>query len=456
MDKKIMPSAIEAEASLLGTMMVYPNATRTAIEEGLMEDDFYSDVNRQIYAQMYKMFQSGIDVDLTSVTAYLRDKQLLDSIGGAQYLMDLSKAAVTSANTKSYVSMIRDKAIMRRMIEECEKVVERGYAGDPNVNDFLDDAEANILKVSRDRRSDSFKTSPEIFSEVEEEIQRRSESKSNLTGISSGFREFDYKTHGLQRGDLIILAARPSMGKSALALNFALKVAQQNREGGAVAIFSLEMPTEQLGMRLLSAKSRISANKLKIGKLTQEERNIMNEALSDLKRMKFYMDDKSNVTTNDIFSKCRRLKNEQGLDLIVIDYIQLINSSGSSRSESRQQEVSEISRSLKQLARELEVPVIALSQLSRGVESRDDKHPRLSDLRESGAIEQDADIVLMLYRESYYDAKAKEIAAQNNSETIEVNIAKHRNGDTGPFNLAFEPSTNAFLNYAVDRSQEGQ
>ena len=454
MDMKVLPSVVEAEESLLGTMMVYPTAARTAIEAGLVEEDFYSDVNRRIFHEMNEMYRTGIDIDITSVISRLRDTNNLDKVGGIEYLTSLSKAAVTSANTRGYVTLIQDKAIMRRMIEACEEVVEDGYEGQPDANAYLDEAEDKILKISRNRRTSEFETSSEVFRKVADKIQIMAESKSSLTGLASGFRDFDYRTHGLQRGDLIILAARPSMGKTALALNFALQVAQHNRNGGAVAIFSLEMPTESLGLRLLSAKSRINANKLKVGKLTQDEKNRMNEALVDLQKLKFYMDDKSNITVNEIFSKCRRLKNEQGLDLIVIDYIQLIASGGKGRNSSREQEVSEISRSLKSLARELDVPVIALSQLSRNVESRDDKRPRLSDLRESGAIEQDADIVLMLYRESYYDAKAKELAAQNNSEAIEVNIAKHRNGDTGPFNLAFEPSTNAFLNIAREREEE--
>ena len=462
MEMKVLPSAVEAEESLLGTIMVYPSSARTAIEAGLTEEDFYSNVNRRIFKQIFDMFQSGIDIDLTSVTTRLRDTQELDRVGGTEYLARLSKAAVTSANTKSYVTLIQDKALMRRMIETCEEVIEKGYEGQPNVTEFLDEAESNILKISRDRRTKELEPSPVVFKKVSDKIALMEEKKSNITGIKSGFRDFDYKTHGLQRGDLLILAARPSMGKSALALNFALQVAQHNRDGGAIAIFSLEMPTEALGFRLLSAKSRINGNKLQTGRLSQDEKNNMNEALVDLSKMKFYMDDQSNITVNEIFSKCRSIKNEHetkdkpGLDLIIIDYIQLISPGAHSKNGTREQEVSEISRNLKALARELDVPVLALSQLSRGVESRDDKRPRLSDLRESGAIEQDADIVMLMYRDSYYNAQAKEDATRNNIESIEINIAKHRHGETGPFTLAFEPTTNAFINYATERQGEGQ
>lgn len=456
MEMKVLPSAVEAEESLLGTIMVYPSSARIAIESGLTEDDFYSDVNRQIFGAIVNMFQTGIDIDLTSVITYLRDENKLDKVGGTEYLARLSKAAVTSANTKSYVTLVQDKALMRRMIETCEEVVEEGYGGQPNVIDFLDDAEAKILKVSRDRRTKELESSAEVFKKVSDTIALREEKKSNITGIKSGFRDFDNITHGLQKGDLLILAARPSMGKSALALNFALQVAQHNRDAGAIAIFSLEMPTESLGFRLLSAKSRVDGGKLQTGRLRQDEKNVVNEAIVDLSKMKFYMDEQSNITVNEIFSKCRRLKNEHGLALIIIDYIQLISPGAHSKSGTREQEVSEISRNLKALARELEVPVLALSQLSRGVESRDDKRPRLSDLRESGAIEQDADIVMLMYRESYYNEQAKELAKQNNIESIEINIAKHRHGEIGRFELAFEQSTNAFLNYAPERQGESQ
>ncbi|MCI6704095.1 MAG: replicative DNA helicase [Bulleidia sp.] len=448
MPLKVMPSALEAEASLLGTMMIYPRSARIAMEEGLSEDDFYAEANKRIFKAIDSLYQEGAAIDITTTSTRLKDLGTLESVGGFSYLTRLTDAAVTSANTKNYVTMVHDKAIMRNMIETAERIAEEGYAGQTDINEYLDQAEKSILNISHNRKTNDFAASPEIFNNVLVKIQQMAEQKSLITGVETGFRDFDRITHGFQRGDLVILAARPSMGKTAVALNFALQTAEHNRGKGAVAIFSLEMPIEQLGMRLLSAKSRVPGDHIKTGHLSNNEWNAVNEAIVDLKGLKLYMDDTPAVKVSEIFSKCRKLQAEQGLDLVLIDYIQLIASGSNSRDVSRQQEVSDISRSLKALARELKVPVVALSQLSRTVETRQDKRPMLSDLRESGAIEQDADIVLMLFRESYYDEKVKEEAKENNSEQLEVNIAKHRNGETTKFYLAFEANTNACMNYA--------
>ena len=350
--------------------------------------------------------------------------------------------------------MVHDKAVMRKMIEAAEQIAQDGFEGQTDINEYLDQSEKSILNISRNRRTSEFYNASSVFTSVSDKIRKMSENKSSITGLATGYHEFDRITHGFQKGDLVILAARPSMGKTAVALNFALQVAERNRQGGAVAIFSLEMPVEQLGMRLLSAKSRVNGDNLKTGRLSNEQWNAVNEALVDLKSLKLYMDDTPALKVSEIFSKCRRLQADQGLDLVVIDYIQLIQGSSNGREFNRQQEVSEISRNLKALARELNVPVICLSQLSRNVESRENKKPMLSDLRESGAIEQDADIVLMLYRESYYNEEAKELAKENNSERLEINIAKHRNGETDKFSLAFEPTTNFCMNYAGPQVQE--
>ena len=449
-----MPAAPEAEASLLGTMMVYPRAAQTAMEEGLEEDDFYVERNRRIFSVMKDLYNEGEVVDITTVTTRLQDINELTHIGGLGYLTDLTNAAVTSANTKTYVHMVHDKAVMRKMIEAAEQIAQDGFEGQTDINEYLDQSEKSILNISRNRRTSEFYNASSVFTSVSDKIRKMSENKSSITGLATGYHEFDRITHGFQKGDLVILAARPSMGKTAVALNFALQVAERNRQGGAVAIFSLEMPVEQLGMRLLSAKSRVNGDNLKTGRLSNEQWNAVNEALVDLKSLKLYMDDTPALKVSEIFSKCRRLQADQGLDLVVIDYIQLIQGSSNGREFNRQQEVSEISRNLKALARELNVPVICLSQLSRNVESRENKKPMLSDLRESGAIEQDADIVLMLYRESYYNEEAKELAKENNSERLEINIAKHRNGETDKFSLAFEPTTNFCMNYAGPQVQE--
>ena len=330
-----------------------------------------------------------------------------------------------------------------------QQIEEAGFEGQADVDSYLDNAEKSVLEISRNRRTSAFLSPDEVFSGVLAHIQKMSESGSTITGLSSGFRDFDRITHGFQRGDLIILAARPSMGKTAVALNFAMQTADHNRNAGAVAIFSLEQPAEQIGMRLLSARSRVNGDHIKTGRLSNDEWNAVNEAAVDLKNLNLYIEDTSTIKVSEIFSKCRQLQADKGLALVVIDYIQFITGSGNSRDYNRQQEVSDISRSLKSLARELNVPVIALSQLSRGVEQRVDKRPMLSDLRESGAIEQDADIVMMLYRDSYYNEEAKTQAKENGSEQLEINIAKHRNGETGRFFLAFEGSTNACMNYAA-------
>lgn len=448
---KTLPSAVEAEASLLGTMMVYPSSARTAIEEGLNEDEFFLDANRRIYQACVSLYQEGNPIDLTTVSTRLKDMNLLDKTGGFSYLTELTNAAVTSANTKMYVNVIKDKALIRQMIDAAEKIAADGFDGQPDIDAYLDEAEKNILNVSRNRKAGSFKTSTELMTNVIDQITKMSETKSDITGLKTGIRELDHVTHGFQRGDMIVLAARPSMGKTAVALNLAMNIAAYQKKG-AVAIFSLEMAAEQLAMRLLSAKSHVEADKLKTGRLSNEEWNQINEAASELKTEEIYIDDESIVKMPEIFSKCRKLQAEHGLNFVMIDYIQLISGSSHISDANRQQEVSDISRSLKALARELQVPVLALSQLSRSVEQREKKQPMLSDLRESGAIEQDADIVMMLYRDAYYNEEAKLQAQETGSEKLEVTIAKHRNGSTGKIDVAFEAATNAIYN--IDKAQQ--
>ncbi len=442
-----MPSAPEAEAALLGTMMVYPGAARIAFEEGLSEEDFFVEANRRIFAAASSLYQTGMPVDITTVATRLSDMGFLEKSGGLGYLTGLTDAAVTSASTKDYVTLIRDKAVVRAMIEAAEGVSAAGFSGVTDVNDYLDSSEKKILDISRNRKTAEFKASGPLMNDVLESIRKMSDNRSDITGKKTGFTELDHTLHGLQTGDLIILAARPSMGKTAVALNLALNVATYQPDD-AVAIFSLEMAAEQLAMRLLSARSRIQGDKLKTGRLTNDDWNRVNEAAGELSASGIYIDDTPGVKVPEIFSKCRRLQAEHGLSLILIDYIQLITGSGNKPGESRQQEVSDISRSLKALARELHVPVIALSQLSRSVEARESKHPMLSDLRESGAIEQDADVVMLLYRESYYNQEAKDEAEKTGNERLEINIAKHRNGATRKVYLAFEGATNALYNIA--------
>ena len=452
MAQRAMPSAPEAEASLLGAMMIYANAARMAVESGLAEEDFYIDANKRIYHALFSLFQEGTPVDLASASTRLKDTNELDRIGGMAYLTQLTMASVTNANTRSYIKAIQDKALMRKMITNAEQIANEGLEGQPDIDDYLDRSEKAVLDVSRSRRTTEFRGTPALLTNVMDQIRKMSDNKSDITGLKTGYRDLDHLTHGLQRGDLDIIAARPSMGKTAVALNLALNVASYQPDQ-AVAIFSLEMSGEQLAMRLLSAKSRVTADALKTGRLAgNEEWNRVNEAAAQLKAMNIFIDDTPGTKVPEIFAKCRRLQTEHPLSLILIDYIQLITGSGNGKGEvNRQQEVSAISRSLKGLARELNVPVIALSQLSRAVEQREDKHPMLSDLRESGAIEQDADIVMLLYRGSYYDSAKKEEADKSGIEELELNVAKHRNGATRKVYLMFEANTNALIN--IDRRQ---
>ena len=448
-----LPSAPEAEAALLGTMLMFPNASRIAIEEGASADDFYNERHRMIFNAMQALYSENIGVDPTTVATRLQEEGTFEKIGGNNTLTTLMNAAVTSANTKNYVEALKSKTLTRRMIEAAREISAAGLEGVTDINDYLDNAEKAVLGVSRSRQTGEFHTSPELMTTVIDRIHKLSSQNNTVVGIRTGFEALDRVTHGFQRGDLIILAARPSMGKTAVALNLALNVASYQPQE-AVAIFSLEMSAESLAMRLLSARSRVAGDYLRTGHgLTTDHWNRINEAGDNLSSTKIFIDDKSAIKVPEIFSKCRRLKNEHGLSLILIDYIQLISGNFSGRGEvNRQQEVSDISRSLKALARELDVPVIALSQLSRNVESREDKKPQLSDLRESGAIEQDADIVMLLFRKSYYDAEAKQEAENTGSEELEINIAKHRNGATRRINLAFEANTNALMN--IERHAE--
>ncbi len=452
---RTLPSAPEAEASLLGTMMVYPNATRIAMEEGLNEDDFFVTGNRTIFLAMQKLYQTGKPVDLTTVSALLSAQNALEKCGGIQYLMTLSDAAVTSANTKNYVAIIHDRAIMRNMIEATMRIAEDGMKDQSDVDAYLDQAEKEILNISRARRTTEFTSSTELMGNVLDIIRTRSENTSGITGLKTGLRDLDQITHGFQKGDFIVLAARPSMGKTAVALNLAMRAAMHQKGQGAIAIFSLEMASEQLGMRLLSARSRVPGDKILTGRLTNDDWNRVNEAASELQSTSLYFDSTSGIKMPEIFSKCRKLQADQGLLMVVIDYIQLIEGSSSRRNENRQQEVSEISRNLKALAREMNVPVLALSQLARSVEQRPDKHPLLSDLRESGAIEQDADIVMMLYRESYYNEEIREAAKDSGTERLEINIEKHRNGAVGKVNVAFEANTSYITTLQYAPEQQG-
>lgn len=438
-----LPNSIETEQALLSSMLAYPDSVQTAVEMALHADHFYVEAHKRLYQVMLGMYEEGRPIDPTSVIGRLNDMQLLGSVGGAAFVLELSEISVSSANTKYYVEVIQDKSYVRNLILTAQKIASESYDTSVDIDDVMDQAEKQLLNVTRTRRSAEFKIAREVVTDVLENIQKMSSTHTSVTGTPTGYRALDKLTNGFQRGDLIILAARPSMGKTAFALNIGLNAAQISKQ--AVVLFSLEMPAEQLITRMLSVKSRISGSTLRTGQInTNNEWNALNEAAADLKQAKIFIDDSPTVRVAEIFSKCRKLQTEHQLGLIIIDYIQLISSSSSKNSENRQQEVSEISRNLKALARELNVPVIALSQLSRSVESRADKKPQLSDLRESGALEQDADLVIFLYRQAYYERDEDRPV----TEKTEVLISKHRNGPIGQVDLAFESNINAFYNFA--------
>ncbi len=439
-----MPSSVDAEQALLGSFLIYPSSVRIASEEGLRSDEFFLEAHRKIYNVIEALSNEGKPVDAASVASRLSDLGQLSSVGGLEYIMQLADSSVTSASSKYYIELIQSKALLRALIETAQSIAEDGMQNQAELETVMDEAEKRILDVTRRRKTGDFKSSSEVVNTVIENIHKMSTQKSGVTGVATGYRDLDNTTNGFQRGDLIILAARPSMGKTAFALNVAMQIAQLNHQ--AAAIFSLEMPAEQLISRMLSAKSRVPGGQLRTGFLNNNEWNQLNEAAADLKATKIFIDDSPNIRVSEIYSKCRKLQSEHGLAVILIDYIQLITGSGRS-GDNRQQEVSEISRGLKGLARELQVPVIALSQLSRLVERREDKRPMLSDLRESGALEQDADIVMFLYRDEYYQREKSE----EGTEKTEINIAKHRNGPTRTIELAFERNINAFYNYELQK-----
>ena len=444
-----MPHSIDIEQAVLGAQMMYASSVREAVDFGLSPQDFYEERHVRIFECILEIANEGKTVDITTVTSRLEDKNRLSFVGGVDYLFELTQKATSSAGTRHHIEIVTEKAHARRLIMAAQEIAEQGLNQEQSLDDYISEAEKTILSVTRNRKATEFRTSREVVEAVCDEIHVLSEAKGKATGLPTGYEAFDKLTNGLHKGDLLILAARPSVGKTAFALNLARQCARYSattEKKEAVAVFSLEMPSEQLIKRMLSSESRLDSYKLRTGKLEEEDWSLLNYGASQLSQYPIFLDDSSTIRVNEIFAKCRKLKAEHGLCLIVIDYLQLITGSGSRSSDNRQQEVSEISRSLKQLAREMEVPVLALSQLSRSVESRkgEDARPRLSDLRESGAIEQDADIVMFLHRDDYQtkDAGEKDVVS------VDVIFAKHRNGATGDIKLSFTKSISKFDNYS--------
>lgn len=438
---RVPPQNIEAEQAVLGAILLDSDALVTAMER-VSSDDFYRGSHQRIFEAMIELAQEDEPVDLITLTARLQNKQELEEAGGVTYLSELANAVPTAANVDYYAQIVEEKSMLRRLIRTATQIVSNGYASSEDVGLMLNDAEQRILEISQRRSSSGFVSIRDVLMEVFERVEFLYSHKGGTTGIPSGFHDLDKMTSGFQRSDLIIVAARPSVGKTAFALNIAQNVGVRAKE--TVAIFSLEMGEAQLVQRMVCAESNVDAQRMRTGFLESDDWEKLTMAIGALSEANIYIDDSPGITVADIRAKCRRLKQEKGLGMILIDYLQLI--SGRGKGDNRQQEVSEISRTLKQIARELDVPVIALSQLSRGVEQRQDKRPMMSDLRESGSIEQDADIVAFLYRDDYYD---KETEKKN---IIEIIIAKQRNGPVGTVELAFLKNYNKFV--SLDRTHQ--
>ncbi|AFS71918.1 MULTISPECIES: replicative DNA helicase [Exiguobacterium] len=436
------PQSIEAEQAVLGAIMIDADRLISASER-LLPQDFYRAAHQRIFETMLVLSDRGEAIDLVTVTAELSTLGILEEVGGLPYLGELAEGVPTAANINYYVNVVDQKSTLRRLIRTANEIVTDGYERQNEVDVLLNEAERKILEVSQGKGSASFIPISDVLTSAYATIDKLHKQSGETTGIPTGFRDLDKVTAGFQRNDLIIVAARPSVGKTAFALNISQNVATRADEN--VAIFSLEMGAEQLVMRMLCAEGNVDAQRLRTGQLEDEDWGKLSLAMSSLSQAGIYIDDTPGIRVNDIRAKCRRLKQEHGLGMIMIDYLQLIQGNGRS-SDNRQQEVSEISRSLKSLARELEVPVIALSQLSRGVESRQDKRPMMSDIRESGAIEQDADIVAFLYRDDYYNKETED------ANTIEIIIAKQRNGPTGTVKLAFRKEFNKFVDLEPSNS----
>lgn len=445
---RTVPNSKEAEQAVLSAMFLSKSASDVVFET-IDDTAFYYDNNKKIFLALKNLYDNSNPIDMTTVTNELQNKGWLEEIGGVLYLNEVINTESTAANINYYLKIVNDDSLLRRLIDVSNDVNQMGYNTEKDVSETLDEAERKILGIVKDRRSTEFKNIKDVVNNVQRNLQILAETKGDITGIATGWADFDKMTSGLHENQLIILGARPAMGKTAFALNLATNVAVESKK--SVAIFNLEMGAEQLANRMLSSLGQIEGYKFMSGKLNNNDYIKFNEALSQLEDTNIFIDDTPGITIGEIRSKCRRLKSSStGLDLVIIDYLQLV-SGGKNYGTNRQQEVSDISRSLKMLAMELNIPIVALCQLSRTVESREDKRPLMSDLRESGSIEQDADIVAFLYRDDYYNKAAR---TDNNTSISELIVGKHRNGTTGIINLLFKRDVSTFLNFAADVGEE--
>ena len=433
---KVPPHDLEAEQAILGSMLTDKDAVISAIEV-LKEDDFYREDNKLIYSAILNLYNRAEPIDIITVKAELEAMGKFQQVGGLEYLAELPEKVPTTANSSKYIKIVEEKSTLRNLIKTANEIIELGYDPTEDVEDIMEGAEKKIFNIMQNKNQKGYSAMKDILVDSFTQLEELYNRKQHITGVPTGFADLDYKTAGFHSSDLILIAARPAMGKSAFALNIATNAAIRAKV--PVAIFSLEMSKEQMVNRILCSEAMVDSNKVRTGKLEEDDWTKLAEAIGPLSEAEIYIDDTPGISVMEIRAKCRKLKLEKNIGMVVIDYLQLVQGSNK-RNGSREQEISEISRSLKILAKEIGVPVVALSQLSRAVEQRPDHRPMLSDLRESGAIEQDADIVMFLYRDDYYneDSDKKGIA--------EVIIAKHRGGSTGSVELLWLGSYTKFVN----------
>ena len=437
---RIPPHSVEAEQSVLGSILLDKEAM-ISVSETLVPEDFYKEAHKVIYESMLKLYNSQSEIDLITLTDELRDQGYLDDIGGIAYITSLSTVVPTTSNIKYYVNIVKEKSISRQLISAANDIINLGYDGSAKVEYVLENAEKKIFDISQERATNDFQPINQVISEALSMLEKLYEEKNDVTGLTTGFRDLNKKINGLQRSDLLLIAARPAMGKTAFALNLVQNAALKG--DASVAVFSLEMSKEQLVQRMIASQSTVELKKIKTGTLADNDWPRITDGMAILSGAKIHIDDTPGIKISELRSKCRKLKIEKGLDLVLIDYLQLMEGEG--QNESRQQEIAKISRSLKILAKELDCPVVALSQLSRAPEQRADHRPMLSDLRESGSIEQDADIVMFLYRDEYYnpDTEKKNIG--------EVIVAKNRHGETGTVELVWVGGIQKFADKMIEQ-----
>ena len=441
-----IPNNIEAEESVIGSMLLTKKALQKSLEN-LTSEDFYLDAHSKIFECIKNINDRKKPVDITTLSEELNSKGWLKQVGGVEYIADAINSVPTTANIDEYINIVLQKSLLRRLIDEATEIVKGSYSVSNDIGDYLYEAQKKITKVSEGLRTSEFKPIQSVLTKAQSDLETLAANKGDITGIPTGFYDLDKITSGFHPNELIIIAARPGMGKTAIALNIATNIAMNAKK--SVAIFNMEMGAEQLVTRMLSQVGGIDGSKLRVGNLEHNDWKRVNEAISRLSDTRVFIDDTAGQTVADIRSKCRRLKNSpSGLDIVIIDYLTLIQSAtkGGSTGQNRQQEVAEISRALKTMAMELEIPVIALSQLSRGIEQRTDKKPMLSDLRESGAIEQDADLVAFLH--------CNDEEREKDDSLMEFVIRKHRNGPLKDVPLLFRRNTSTFVNVANPNIEE--